>query len=490
MKSKLIPLLCITLHLCAQGAWAQVPDGSDMHLPRTPFRLQSRAEVQLPPAVDNSTRKFFPPILDQMGGSCAQASGIGYMFTYEINRLLDRDAHASADHRFSYQFSWNLLNDGQDQGDFVDQGLHLSERYGIMTEQDYGISGTYQFKWATGYDKYYKALQYRTQEVLTFADSIPLMKRWLYDAGDGSAVGGVLTFSAMSRGWEIDDDYQGPSLTGYRSLLKGLATDGAHALTIAGYDDTVVYTDAQGTPHTGAFIVVNSWGTHSHDHGRFYLPYDFFRDARVPEQQLGSTVEAIRVRIHRPLVVFRLALDFSSRNDLSFGLATESDVDERGIISYHTCRAFYNQGGDYPMQGQYMPGNIEIALDLTEYMTEEGRGGETFYLNILRGFRGKVKGTGRVTALSIVDYRGAQPVEYPYRGTLPVELRDGSNPFSIRAAEDDPVSASAFRYTDEAGNVTDRTFLLRTAEGRQAKIRFANPDTGGQTITLRYRTTE
>lgn len=28
------------------------------------------------------------------------------------------------------------------------------------------------------------------------------------------------------------------------------------------------------------------------------------------------------------------------------------------------------------MQGQYMPGNIEIALDLTEYMTEEGRGGE------------------------------------------------------------------------------------------------------------------
>ena len=198
MKSKLIPLLYITLHLCAQGAWAQVPDGSDMHLPRTPFRLQSRAEVQLPPAVDNSTRKFFPPILDQMGGSCAQASGIGYMFTYEINRLLDRDAHASADHRFSYQFSWNLLNDGQDQGDFVDQGLYLSERYGIMTEQDYGISGTYQFKWATGYDKYYKALQYRTQEVLTFADSIPLMKRWLYDAGDGSAVGGVLTFSATA----------------------------------------------------------------------------------------------------------------------------------------------------------------------------------------------------------------------------------------------------------------------------------------------------
>mgnify|MGYP000473539538 CR=1 FL=1 len=71
-----------------------------------------------------------------------------------------------------------------------------------------------------------------------------------------------------------------------------------------------------------------------------------------------------------------------------------------------------------------------------------------------------------------------------------MERRDGSNPFSIRAAEDAPDSASAFRYTDEAGNVTDRTFLLRTAEGRQAKIRFANPATGRQPITLRYRTTE
>ena len=71
-----------------------------------------------------------------------------------------------------------------------------------------------------------------------------------------------------------------------------------------------------------------------------------------------------------------------------------------------------------------------------------------------------------------------------------MELRDGNNPFSICTQKDTPVSASAFHYTDEVGNVTDRTYLLRTAEGRQAKIRFANPDTDGQTITLRYQTAE
>ncbi|MCD8317684.1 MAG: C1 family peptidase [Paraprevotella sp.] len=461
-----------------------------MQLPRIPFRVRSRAEVQLPPSVDNSVRKYFPPILDQMGGSCAQASGIGYMFTYEINRLLDRDASVSADNRFSYQFSWNLLNDGEDQGDFVDQGLYLAQRYGIMTEQDYGISDTYQFKWATGYDKYYKAIQYRASQIVTFADSVEQMKRWLYDAGDGSPVGGILTYSSMSRGWDIDDQYQGPSLTGYHSLLKKLATEGAHALTIAGYDDTVTYTDEQGVAHTGAFIVVNSWGTYSHDRGRFYLPYDFFRDADRPEQQLSHSVEAVRVRIHHPLVVFRVSVNFSSRDDLSFGLATESDVNAQGSITYHTCRAFYNQGGDYPMQGQDLPGNIEIALDPTEYMTDENVDYKTFYLNIVRGFRGRIKGSGQITALSLVDYRGAQPVEYPYRGHLPMTLDNGNNPFSVSLETAAPVSSSAFRYADGSGNVVDQTFRLRTAEGKDAKLRFANPYAENQTITLRYQTEE
>ncbi len=36
---------------------------------------------------------------------CAQASAIGYMLTYELNRLLDRDASASAENRMDYLFS-------------------------------------------------------------------------------------------------------------------------------------------------------------------------------------------------------------------------------------------------------------------------------------------------------------------------------------------------------------------------------------------------
>ena len=75
-----------------------------------------RAQESMPAGVDNSKLKYFPPLINQIGGSCAQASYIGYMFTYEMNRLLDRDASASKDYQFSYLYTWNFINDGKDEG--------------------------------------------------------------------------------------------------------------------------------------------------------------------------------------------------------------------------------------------------------------------------------------------------------------------------------------------------------------------------------------
>ena len=218
------------------------------------FKITASEDVVLPKSVDNSKSMYFPKIISQAGGSCAQASGIGYMFTYEINRMLGRDAKLSADNRFSYLFTWNMLNEGIDQGSFVEDGLNIAKRYGVMTEADYGPSGEYQFRWANSFDKYVNAMHYRAAEILTFKDSIPILKRYLYDAGDGSATGGVLTFSCQSTGWTINNYYDGPSETGYHSLLTKLATEGSHAVTIAGYDDLVTYTDDKGITHTGAFM--------------------------------------------------------------------------------------------------------------------------------------------------------------------------------------------------------------------------------------------
>ena len=71
--------------------------------------FECRAQQTPPSSVDNSLLKYFPTVIDQIGGSCAQASYIGYMFTYEMNRLLDRDG-STPDHQFSYLYTFTLQN--------------------------------------------------------------------------------------------------------------------------------------------------------------------------------------------------------------------------------------------------------------------------------------------------------------------------------------------------------------------------------------------
>ncbi len=457
--------------------------GKTMQLKTFAPSVRMASDVSLPPSVDNSKLKYFPPIIDQNGGSCAQAAGIGYMFTYEVNRLLDRDASASKANRFSYQFSWNFVNDGIDQGGFVDDGLTVARLYGMMTEEDYGTSGLYEFKWASGYDKYFNAMHYRVQEMYVFADSIPLMKRYLYDAGDRSKDGGILTFSAKST-WKINDDYEGPSLTGYKSLLTALGTSGSHAVTIAGYDDTVEYTDGNGVVHMGAFIVVNSWGRYSHDEGRFYLPYDFFRDPDVDNLTLGSTVTAVKVCTYEPKVVMKVKIDYTSRDDLYFGVGGNADASAKSAKQfYYDSGAFHQQGGDIPMGGNQGGSTIEFALDATRCLPSGGKEYKKMFLNVVRSFKGKSKGEGSLVALSIIDYRGVKPVEYECSEALPAALKDGDNVFAVSLVRRDRIPSSPYKYKDEDGVVSSKAYLLRSAGGKAAKIKFGKSADGKVNIT-------
>ena len=471
-------------------------------------RFKVADNVQLPSSVDNSTSKYFPPVINQDGGSCAQASSIGYVFTYEMNRLLDRDASASADNRFAYKFSWNMLNDGEDQGGFAEQGFFLAQRYGMMTEADYGDSGLYQFRWASGYDKYLRAMHYRVKEILSFdASDLPTIKRWLYDAADGSKQGGLLTFSTQSSGWTINNSYSGPSATGYHSLLTHLATSGAHAMTIVGYDDLVEYTDADGQLHRGAFIVCNTWGTFSHDRGRFYLPYWFFTGHKHTDNELGSRMQGVRVTTYTPQAVFRVKLKYSSRNDLSFATACRTDGNTTSTPQYVYAQAFYNAGGDYPMQGQYLGDEIEIAIDATPSggsaspaSSADGSssaGGssssaadEVFFLAVKKAAIGKTVGSGEVEAVSLFDYRGTQPTEYLCQSAqLPATVKPGLTTFWVRPADNGKyrytVSASPYRY-EENGTLTPRTFVVRTADGKKVKMSFGNLSADGKSVDIRY----
>lgn len=451
---------------------------------RTPWQPARPAATELPAAVDNSQTAFFPPVIDQQGGSCAQASAIGYVFTYEMNRLLRRSA-AGADNRFSYLFAWNFLNGGTDEGGFAEEGFFLAQRFGMMTEADFGTALATQFKWASGFEKYLNAQRYLVEHIYTFPATdeagLAAIRRYLADGGTGAPEGGILSFSTYSGNWLVAP-YDGPSLTGYRRLLTRLASEGAHALTIVGYDDTVAYTDAAGQRREGAFIVVNTWGSAMHDRGRFYLPYHFFTDRSALSfpTQLSEDMTGVSVRTAEPRLLLRVGLDYSSRDDLSLRYGAADGRDATRPATWHDLPIVHNQGGDWPLPGAWNnTGTLTLAIDYTPRLTAPDEMPARFFLDVIRSGRGSRLGSGRLTELSVTDLRTTPARTY----SLVPESRElalGNNVFSLPVVPRLTVSASPLRHArDDA-----RTYVVRRADGVLMKVQIVDGPNGRR--QLRY----
>lgn len=67
--------------------------------------------IQLPDMVDNSQNIYMRPIFSQWGGSCSQAAGVGYAFTYEVNWKRNLPSSEEAN-QYPTHYTWNFLNDG------------------------------------------------------------------------------------------------------------------------------------------------------------------------------------------------------------------------------------------------------------------------------------------------------------------------------------------------------------------------------------------
>lgn len=477
------------LNVSAQVVISAVPVGK-----RAPLRV----DADLPSSVDNTLKKYFPPLIDQKGGSCAQASAIGYMFTYEMNRLLDRDASASADNRFSYQYTYNFVNDGEDSGSFGWDGLSLAMSNGIITEGDFPVSSSSSFKWATGYDKYLKAIHYRAtgfrQISLEKWDDLAQVKQFLYDRGESGRPGGLVVYSAKATNWSFNRNYSGPSETGYKCLLTKLATEGGHALTIAGYDDLVEFTTPSGEVTRGAFIVVNTWGSYSHDNGRFYLPYWFFFNS-VPANSLSSYVTTVDVAYQEPKIVYRVGVSCDSRDDLSFMIGAASGNMAAAPTAGIRVSIANHQGGDYPMQGYYWPSDIEFAFDFSsvvprvEEMTEP-----TWFLDVERAARGNKKASvARLDRFEVYDYRNGtgNPRHYSYDLSEAEEegrreFSSGNNLYALTSVPPCYVSCSPLTWLDRLKQPVAAPLVFKTAAGNYVKARFSSYDREKGTITLKY----
>ncbi len=72
----------------AGGFQAMTPEKQAEYdsIPQLVLTSESKSKT-LPAFVDNSQYIFMRPVFNQDSGSCAQASGVSYIFTYEVNRL-------------------------------------------------------------------------------------------------------------------------------------------------------------------------------------------------------------------------------------------------------------------------------------------------------------------------------------------------------------------------------------------------------------------
>lgn len=455
-----------------------------------------RAQESMPAGVDNSKMKYFPPLINQIGGSCAQASYIGYMFTYEMNRLLDRDASASKDYQFSYLYTWNFINDGKDEGSLGTDGLQIAFEGGIATEADFpSQNNQYQFKWTTGYDSYLKALHNRVTKIRTFEvidrAGIDKVRNYLWNRGEPGKPGGIVTFSSRSSGWKISTNYTGPSATGYKALLTQLAPDGAHAMTIVGYDDLVEFTAPDGTLTKGAFIVCNTWGENhfAHDRGRYYLPYYFWEQSDRTNSELSRDMCGTDVEYREPKVVFRVKLNYTSRNDLSFRIGVSNKASDNIPVHDYLVPIANYQGGDYPMQGSSGSPEIEFAFDFSSYVqnihdSEEPK----FFLTVSRNKRGKELGTGKMLAFSVCDYREnpSSPKVYECKDIAGKEIKSGNNIFSIETVAAKTTSYSKVQWLGQSGQPAAAPLVLKTADGKYVKMRFSDYNRQDGTIKLKY----
>ena len=235
--------------------------------------------------------------------------------------------------------------------------------------------------------------------------------------------------------------------------------------------------------HTGAFIVCNSWGDYYyHDRGRFYLPYDFFRDPEVKGGTLSNSLNAVRVGTYEPQVICHASLTYTSRDDLCFGMVATAD---RNLKSPTTAPlyspVFYHQGGDFNMQGQWRSAEMDLAIDFT---TSDPDAIQKYFLSIFATPCGKKTGSGELTALEVIDLRGAEPVNYPYHGTLPVTIRRSNNLYPIPLTPLYTLSLSAVNWLEAAG--ASETLILRTAKGQPAKMQLTPAADNPRRVRLRY----
>jgi len=390
----------------------------------------------LPVTKDNTTMPYFPEVFLQYGWSCNQASSIGYIFTYEVNALRNKPA-TELENLYPPLAIWNLLNNGQyGNGVSFFDSWEAIKLNGVPNFADFGLENYNETRWMSGYDKYFRGMKNRTNEVYTIntdtEEGINTLKHWLNDHLDGSPNGGVANIQIGSSGMKMEVIQEGEEGEG-KHLMTSFAMWVGHAMTVVGWNDQVrwdynddgLYTNDVDINddgvvdvrdwENGAFIVINSWGGGWGDNGRVFVPYRLLAEDNWHGGVWEKCVTVMRPKEeYTPQLTYKVGITYTKRNQLKFVVGVSQNTDSNRpefVIEY----PFFNYLGDALfMQGSDDVGaeSMEIGLDVSSLLNYiDPDKSAKFFFEVYQHQGGVVAGTGKVNYFSLMDYGSGDLIE-------------------------------------------------------------------------------
>ncbi|WP_373763146.1 T9SS type A sorting domain-containing protein [Porphyromonas loveana] len=433
----------------------------------------SSLEKFLPPSADNSQHIFMAPVFTQNGESCAQAAGVGYTFTYEINRL--RLLNSSIiDNQYPTHYTWNFLNNGNGSGSWMQHGWTIIKENGCPDKITYQNPNNDPRFWMGNYMNYYYAnhnkIKKHGQIKIGDEEGLKSLKHWLADHHEGAKTGGLACFAAYYFGLKKGVLASGTPHAGKSIWFKyDSSRVGFHVMTIVGYDDNVRYDvngdgrytndiDINGDGRVdmsdweiGAVKVVNSWGSTfptSNDGGYIYMLYSILattvsyptltQDAIYNKQ--CYVMEALKA--NEPELMVKATIQHPCRHKLRISLLKEEAFLPSPQYPLYQFFSFSNLGGCFPMNGANNT-SLEIGLNFPENFSDDN----------LKAIRLRINENdpeslyqGNISSVSLIDYRWGEVFEIISEnfGTTPIINNSATDiriPYQLLPHEE-PISGS------------------------------------------------
>ena len=357
-------------------------------------------EGEIPSSVDNSVTKYFPPIANQIGGSCVSYSLTYYVMTYDYNKYHDTSANCD-ENIMSPRWTYNLTNGGKNAGTFASSCVRRLIDNGAVSISEVPIkySGSLPTNYYTDYfarddiwehaqdnrikDGYYIKIGDSKQStpITSPKDEDLNLIKYALSKGEIFSFGtDIYTFryGIISQNSQVpeNDKYAGEYIVGRCDYGSG----GPHQMTIVGYDDDIWYDINENgivdEGEKGAFKVANSWGTSYKNSGFVWLSYDALNEvSSVNNKNISSTTRYRAIDYNE---VIGLVMEDKSENeeyylevvanssDRSKTQINVSDINEDKIESLYPVLDGF-RGGSYGYDGTTNATDGKFVFDLSRY---------------------------------------------------------------------------------------------------------------------------